>query len=117
MSDSYCPKRGDVVWLTFTPQAGHEQAGHRPALILSPEPYNKKVGLALACPITTQVKGYPFEVTIPEGLEVRGVVLADQVKSLDWKARRARLCCTLPAATLAEVLRKLAPLIAESALL
>ena len=117
MSDSYCPKRGDVVWLTFTPQAGHEQAGHRPALTLSPELYNKKVGLALVCPITTQVKGYPFEVLIPEGLEVRGVVLADQVKSLDWKVRRARFCCTVPAATIAEVLRKLAPLIGEPTIL
>ena len=113
MSDSYCPKRGDIVWLTFTPQVGHEQAGYRPALILSPGLYNKKVGLALACPITTQVKSYPFEVPIPKGLEVSGVVLADQVKSLDWKARRARFCCTMPAATIAEVLRKLAPLIAE----
>ena len=89
MSDPYCPKRSDIVWLTFTPQAGHEQAGHRPALVLSPERYNRKVGLALACPITSQVKGYPFEVPIPPGLEVSGVVLADQVKSLDWKARKA----------------------------
>jgi mRNA interferase MazF len=117
MSDPYYPKRGDIVWLTFTPQVGHEQAGHRPALILSPALYNKKVGLALVCPITTQVKGYPFEVSIPEGLEVRGVVLADQVKSLDWKARRARFCCTVPADTIAEVLRKLAPLIVESTIL
>ena len=117
MSDSYCPKRGDIVWLTFTPQAGHEQAGHRPALILSPESYNKKVGLALVCPITAQVKGYPFEVPIPTGLAVSGVVLADQVKSLDWKARRARFCCTVPAVTISEVLRKLAPLIVESTIL
>ena len=117
MSDPYSPKRGDIVWLTFTPHAGHEQAGHRPALILSPELYNKKVGLALVCPITTQVKGYPFEVPLPEGLEVSGVVLADQVKSLNWKARRARFCCTPPAATIAEVLRKLAPLIVETMIL
>ena len=117
MSDLYYPRRGDIVWLTFTPQAGHEQAGHRPALILSPESYNKKVGLALVCPITTQVKGYPFEVPIPKGLEVGGVVLADQVKSLDWKARRARFCCTVPAATLSEVLGKLATLIIESTIL
>ena len=113
MSDPYCPKRGDIVWLTFTPQAGHEQAGHRPALILSPELYNRKVGLALVCPITTQVKGYPFEVPIPKGVEVSGVVLADQAKSLDWKARRADFCCTVPAATITEVLRKLAPLLGE----
>ena len=114
MPDSYCPKRGDIVWLTFTPHAGHEQAGHRPALILSPERYNHKVGLALACPITSQVKDYPFEVPIPHGLDVRGVVLADQVKSLDWKARRADFCCTVPAATITDVLRKLAPLLGES---
>jgi len=114
MSDSYCPKRGDIVWLTFTPHAGHEQAGHRPALILSPELYNKKVGLALVCPITTQVKGYPFEVVIPEGLEARGVVLVDQVKSVDWKARRARFCCTVPTTVISEALRKLTPLLAES---
>jgi len=113
MSDSYCPKRGDVVWLTFTPHAGHEQAGHRPALILSPESYNKKVGLALVCPITTQVKGYPFEVALPKGLEVSGVILADQIKSLDWRARRAQFCCTVPAAILAEALGKLATLIVE----
>ena len=117
MSDSYCPKRGDIVWLTFTPHAGHEQAGHRPAVILSPDLYHKKVGLALVCPITTQVKGYPFEVAIPSGLEVSGVVLADQIKSLDWKARRARFCCTMPAATIAEVMRKLAPLIGEPTIL
>lgn len=117
MADSYCPKRGDIVWLTFTPHAGHEQAGHRPAVVLSPELYNKKLGLALVCPITTQVKGYSFEVSIPEGLEVRGVVLVDHVKSLDWQARRARFCCTVPAATMTEVLRKLAPLLIESTIL
>ena len=117
MSDSYYPKRGDIVWLAFTPQVGHEQAGYRPALILSPVLYNKTVGLALACPITTQVKGYPFEVAIPDGFEVRGVILADQIKSLDWKARKARFCCTVPAATIAEVLRKLAPLIVEPTIL
>lgn len=113
MPGSYCPRRGDIVWLAFTPQAGHEQAGHRPALVLSPEAYNKKVGLALVCPVTTQVKGYPFEVPMPKGVDVQGVALADQIKSLDWKARRARFCCTVPVATLAEVLRKLAPLIIE----
>ena len=113
MSDPYCPRRGDVVWLTFTPQAGHEQAGHRPAVVLSPESYNKKIGLALVCPITTQVRGYPFEVLIPEGVEVQGVVLVDHVKSLDWKARRARFYCTMPAATMSEVLGKLTPLIGE----
>ena len=110
---AYCPKRGDIVWLSFTPQVGHEQAGHRPALVLSPESYNRKVGLALFCPITSQVKGYPFEVGVPQGCEVSGVVLADQVKSLDWKARRATFCCELPAESVHEVLNKLGTLTDE----
>ena len=113
MPEPYCPRRGDIVWLTFTPYAGHEQAGHRPALVLSPEPYNKKVGLALACPITSQVKGYPFEVLIPNGLDISGAVLADQLKSVDWKARKSRFCCTASTLVLAEVLKKLAPLLGE----
>ena len=108
---AYCPKRGDVVWLTFTPQAGHEQAGHRPALTLSPESYNKKVGLALFCPITSQIKGYPFEVPISAGLKASGVVLADQVKSLDWQARSARLCGKVPESVVSEVLNKLGVLL------
>jgi len=88
MVKRYVPERGDVVWLNFTPQAGHEQAGHRPALVLSPASYNRKTGLMLCCPITSQVKGYPFEVVV-EG-NVSGVILADQVKSLDWRARQAK---------------------------
>ena len=111
MAVPYCPRRGDVVWLTFNPQAGHEQAGHRPALVLSPEAYNRKVELALFCPITSQVKGYPFEVCLPPGIQVGGVVLADQVKSLDWKARQATFCCALPKDTIHEVLNKLGTLI------
>jgi mRNA interferase MazF len=86
---SYVPRRGDIIWLSFDPQAGHEQAGRRPAFVLSPEAYNRKTGLLLACPITSKAKGYPFEVPLPETAEVRGVILADQIKSLDWKARRA----------------------------
>jgi len=105
---AYCPRRGDIVWLSFTPQAGHEQAGHRPALTLSPEGYNRMVGLAVFCPITGQVKGYPFEVALPQGLKVAGVVLSDQVRSLDWKVRDARYACAAPEAALAEVLEKLA---------
>ena len=85
------PDRGDVVWLDFNPQAGHEQSGRRPAVVLSPAAYNAKVGLALVCPITSQVKGYPFEVAIPNDTTVAGVILADQVKSLDWRARRAKV--------------------------
>ncbi len=104
---AYIPNRGDIVWITLNPQAGHEQAGRRPALILSPAAYNGKVGLAILCPVTSQVKGYPFEVLIPEGLKISGAILSDQVKSLDWKVRQAKFVCTLPAATLNEVLQKL----------
>jgi len=103
----YVPRRGDVVWITLNPQAGHEQAGRRPAVILSPAAYNDKVGLAILCPITSQIKGYPFEVLVPAGLEVTGAILTDQVKSLDWQARQAELICTLPTAIVTEVLRKL----------
>jgi len=107
----YCPKRGDVVWISFNPQAGHEQAGHRPALVLSPLPYNRKVGLAILCPITNQVQGYPFEVSIPSGLKASGAVLSDQVKSMDWRARRASLLCALPDATVCQVLSKVGTLL------
>ena len=107
----YVPARGDAVWITLNPQAGHEQAGRRPAVVISPSTYNGKVGLALLCPITHQVKGYPFEVQIPDGLVVTGAVLADQVKSLDWRVRRAELIGTLPEATVAEVLQKLGTLL------
>jgi mRNA interferase MazF len=86
---SYVPDAGDLVWLTFDPQAGHEQRGRRPALILSPRVYNSKARLAIACPITSHVKGYPFEVPLPPGGKISGVVLADHVKNLDWQARRA----------------------------
>ena len=104
---AYVPERGDLVWITLNPQAGHEQAGRRPAVVLSPVAYNGKVGLAILCPITSRAKGYPFEVSIPDGLPVTGVVLADQVKSLDWRARRAERIGALPATTIAEVLNKL----------
>jgi len=113
MPGLYCPKRGDVVWLSFAPQTGHEQAGHRPALTLSPEAYNRKAGLALFCPITSQAKGYPFEVPLPSGLKVSGVILSDQVKSFDWQARGAQFCCKVPGATLAEVLQKLNVLLGD----
>ena len=86
---SYVPDRGDIVWLNFTPQAGHEQMGRRPALVLSPEKYNKKTGLAVCCPITSSVKGYPFEVNI-SGKKINGAVLADHLKNLDWKVRKAK---------------------------
>lgn len=107
----YIPECGDAIWLTFDPQAGHEQAGRRPALILSPAAYNGKVGLALLCPITSQVKGYPFEVAIPGEQGVAGVVLADQVKSLDWRVRRAELIGKLPDSVVIEVMGKLRTLL------
>ena len=91
----YIPSRGDIVWLQFEPQAGHEQSGPC-GVIVSPETCNEKVGLCLCCPVTTQVKGYPFEVKLPEGMKVSGVVLCDQLKSLDWKARGANLIGSLP---------------------
>lgn len=110
---AYIPERGDIVWITLNPQAGHEQAGRRPALILSPRAYNGKVGLAILCPITSQIKNYPFEVLIPDGLNIGGVILSDQAKSLDWKARQAEFVCHLPASTLDEVLQKLSVLISQ----
>jgi len=109
----YVPQRGDIVWLSFTPQAGHEQGGRRPALVLSPSVYNRKVGLALLCPITSRVKGYPFEVAIPEGLAVTGAVLADQVKSLDWQARQAEFAARLPDANVHEVVGMVLALLTE----
>jgi mRNA interferase MazF len=111
MAGRYVPSRGDAVWITFNPQAGHEQAGRRPALVVSPASYNGKVGLAVLCPITSQIKGYPFEVNIPSGLKVGGVVLSDQVKSLDWRIRRAEFICKLPHETLTEVIDKLGALL------
>jgi mRNA interferase MazF len=110
---AYIPDRGDIIWITFNPQAGHKQAGHRPALVLSPKAYNGKVGLAILCPVTSQVKGYPFEVQIPGGLEVSGAILSDQVKSLDWKARRAEFSCKLPLTSFNEVVQKLSTLIRQ----
>jgi mRNA interferase MazF len=110
---TFIPRRGDVVWVTFNPQSGHEQAGRRPAVVLSPESYNGKVGLAILCPITNQIKGYPFEVLVPSGLPVAGAILSDQAKSLDWQARKAELICALPARTISEVLIKLGTLLSQ----
>ena len=108
---AYVPERGDAVWITLNPQAGHEQAGRRPAVVLSPSAYNGKVGLAILCPITNQIKGYPFEVVLPSGLAVTGAILSDQVKSLDWRARNASFICALPPVTVTEVLQKLNTLV------
>ena len=104
---AYVPDRGDAVWISLDPQAGHERAGRRPALVLSPSAYNRKVGLALFCPITSQVKGFPFEVPVPSGLAVTGVILSDQVKSLDWRARKAERIARVPEETILEVLDRI----------
>jgi mRNA interferase MazF len=110
---SYVPRRGDLVWLSFDPQAGHEQAGRRPAFILSPDSYNRKTNLLLACPITAKVKGYPFEVALPSGLAVSGVILADQIKSLDWKVRKAEFIARTPGSVVEDVLSLVLPLLGQ----
>lgn len=112
MSGEYVPDRGDLIWLEFNPQAGHEQAGRRPALVLSPRAYNDKAGLFIACPITNQKKGYPFEVDIPTGLGVQGVILSDQVKSLDWRVRKASYVDSLPQPKIDRVMQLINTLLA-----
>ena len=111
MSAAVVPDRGDVVWLEFNPQAGSEQAGHRPALVVSPQAYNRKVGLALVCPITSRVRGYPFEVELPAGLGVEGAILCDQIKSLDWRARRAKSFGSVLEGVLQEVTARISALV------
>ena len=115
VSTDYVPERGDAVWINLNPQAGHEQSGCRPALVLSPSAYNGKVGLAIFCPITNRAKGYPFEVPIPENLSVTGVILADQVKSLDWKSRNAEHICSVPDETVSKVLELVDSLLHDTA--
>jgi len=108
---AHVPERGDLVWLEFNPQAGSEQAGRRPALVISPGSYNRRVGLALVCPITSRVKGYPFEVELPPGLEAQGAILCDQVKSLDWRARHARRFGSVSDAVMQEVTGRILALV------
>ncbi|MCZ8347460.1 MAG: endoribonuclease MazF [Leptospiraceae bacterium] len=98
----FLPNRGDIVWLNFTPQAGHEQLGRRPALVLTPKEYNSKTNLAIFCPVTSKVKGYPFEVLI-KGKKIHGAILSDQVKSLDWNIRDAEFIESIDKFTLKEV--------------
>ena len=105
------PDRGDVVWLDFDPQAGREQRGRRPALILSPRSYSRLTGLALACPITSQVKGYRFEVLIPPGLPVHGAILSDHVRNIDWRSRKAETLCSLPSDVAAAVISRIETLL------
>lgn len=110
-STIYIPGRGDIVWLNFNPQSGHEQAGKRPALVISPKQYNARVGLALFQPITSKQKGYPFEVELPKNIPISGVILSDQVKSLDWRIRNAELICNIPQRYFIEAIDKFKVLI------
>ena len=107
----FVPERGDIVWLNFSPQAGYEQAGRRPALVLSPKSYNDRTGLALLCPVTTAAKGYPFEVPLPQGGEITGVVLSDHIKSLDWRARQAGLATQATPQVVEQVLETIGTLL------
>jgi len=108
----YSPERGDIVWLNFNPQSGHEQKGKRPALVISPKEYNEKVGLGLFCPITSKIKNYPFEVKI-DSKKIDGVVLADQVKSLDWKTREIEFITKITPKKIDEVISKIGVLLFE----
>jgi mRNA interferase MazF len=108
---TYTPQAGDVVWLDFDPQTGREQRGHRPGLVLSPHEYNRKTGLALVCPITSQIKGYPFEVRIQGEAGIDGVVLSDHIKNLDWRARNAKYVCTVSDDALHSVRNKIVALL------
>ena len=109
---SYVPDRGDIVWLNFTPQAGHEQRGTRPAIIISPKIYNKKTNLALCCPITSNIKGYPFEVLV-KGKKIDGVILSDHLKNLDWKAREIKFIEKASTLVLTECIEKISTLIID----
>ncbi len=112
-SEDYVPDRGDIVWLEFNPRVGHEQSGIRPALVISPVEYNIKVGLAIFCPITSKEKGYPFEVKVNAGDKIKGVILSDQVKSLDWKKRNAKYITSLDKKKVKDVIEKISLLIDE----
>jgi mRNA interferase MazF len=107
----YVPARGDIVWLDFNPRVGHEQAGKRPALVISPEEYNEKVGLALFCPITSKEKGYPFEIKIDIKNKIKGVILSDQLKSLDWRKRNAKYITRAGKKVMEDVIEKVSLLI------
>jgi len=106
-SGKYIPARGDVIWLSFNPQSGHEQSGYRPAIVITPREYNEKTGLALCCPITSKIKDYPFEVRINIQGKIEGVILSDQVKSLDWRERQARYIAAAAKDVLDETIEKM----------
>jgi mRNA interferase MazF len=108
----YVPERGDIVWISTSPSEGQGRPGRRPAVVLSPQAYNARIGLAVVCPVSARIKGYPFEVPLPPGLPVEGAILADQAESLDWQAHRAEWICSLSAATVEHALGKLRALLA-----
>ena len=112
MKKKYIPERGDIVWLDFNPQSGHEQKGNRPAFVISPKEYNEKTGLGLFCPITSVIKNYPFEVKI-ENKKINGVVLTDQIKSLDWESRKIEFIVKETKEKIDEVIDKIAVLLLE----
>jgi len=107
VNDLYFPERGDLVWIDFSPQAGYEHRGRRPALVVSPSSYNSKVGLALLCPVTSKIKNYPFEVLLPSNYLISGVVLSDQVKSLDWRSRNAEFIEKVSSTVINKVLSRI----------
>jgi mRNA interferase MazF len=109
----YVPERGDLVWLTFDPQAGHEQAGRRPAVVLSPSAYNGRTGLAVFVPVTRQIKGYPFEVPLPPDMPMTGAVPADQIKNFDWRARHIKRIAVLPDKVVKEIVARASLLIKD----
>ncbi len=111
MAATRSPDRGDIVWLQFNPQAGSEQAGRRPALVISPKSYNRRVGLALVCPITSRIKGYPFEVALPHGMETEGAILCDQIKNLDWRTRKAKRVGSVPPSLMQEITARILVLV------
>ncbi|MGH8455312.1 MAG: endoribonuclease MazF [Nevskiales bacterium] len=114
MPGAYVPARGDIIWLDFNPQAGHEQAGHRPALVLTGQRYNRVTGMAICCPITTRPKGYPFEVPLGASASITGAVLSDQAKSLDWRARNAKRATRVTPEILADVTHRVTVLISSN---
>lgn len=108
----YIPDQGDLVWLDFDPQTGHEQSGKKPALVISPASYNDAVGLAVMCPITSKIKGYPFEVILSKKFKINGAILSDQIKSLDWRFRKAKFISKVPPEIIKETIEKIHAIIA-----
>ncbi len=110
-SGSYIPDRGDIVWINFTLQTGHEQRGKQPALVMSPKIYNEKTSLCICFPVTSKVKGYPFEVALPATLSIEGVILSDQIKNLDFRAREVNFECKVPASVIESVQKNIFALV------